>query len=607
MTRNGKKILSLILILILLFVVLPIYFIFGLDDVTQDFISKKFSKNNQILAAGDDWQAEQYVGFDVIEATKAKKFLISTSDKRASKIGAKILEKGGNAIDAVIAAQMVLNVVEPQSSGIGGGAFLLYFDNKTKKTHYFNGRETAPIKANSEIFLSRDSNPKKFHDAVKGGLSVGTPALLKMLKTVHDKYGELDWDDLFEEAIKLAKTGFPMDRKIHELAADLSYLKDFDDFSEIYLNEDGKPKKIGKIIKNPDLAKTLEIIADEGIEPFYEGKIAKNIVKTVQNSKINPGFLSLEDLKEYEVEKEDLICRPYRKFKICSVNLPSSGGITLLQILGILENFDLNKYEPSSSEAIHLISQATKLAYLDRNRYIADIDSVPISKMLDKKYLKKRSQLIKEDKILENIESGDFKNWKYAMNNNAHENPSTTHISVIDKEGNAIAMTSSIEYIFGSALMVDGFLLNNQLTDFSFVPEIDGKKVANNLQPRKQPRSSMTPTFVFDENDDLLLVLGSPGGPRIIQYVLKTIIAYLDWNLSLEKSVALPNFIAIKDRIELEKNTKLEKIKLDLIDLGHKVKIRNMTSGINAIAIDKKHNILIGSADFRRNGAAVGQ
>ncbi len=602
MKRNTRKILSLIIFLVTLIIVPTYYFIIYPKYNSTDLPTK--------IKSNDSWDEEEYIKFQSLGLTKSKEFLISTSDKRASEIGAQILEKGGNVIDGIIAAQMVLNVVEPQASGIGGGAFLLYWDAKSKKTYYFNGREIAPANAHSQMFLNENKEPKDFHDAVKGGLSVGTPGLLKMLKLVHDKFGQMPWEELFDGAIAIARDGFVVDKKIYDVGLDLSYLKDFDQFSKIYLKDNGKPKDIGSIIRNPDLADTFETIAKRGVDPFYLGRIASNIVKKVQNSKINPGYLSLSDLANYKAKEDNLICGPYRKFKICSVPIPSSGGITLLQILGILENFDLNYYSPSSPQAIHLISEATKLAYLDRNKYIGDVEGVPIKQMLDKKYLKSRSQLINMDKALklDEINPGIFDEvTSYLINPNTLENPSTTHLSAVDKEGNAIAMTSSIEYLFGSALIVDGFALNNQLTDFSFIDQIDGKDVANKLVPGKQPRSSMTPTFVFDEDDNLILIVGSPGGQRIIQYVLKTIIAYLDWNLNVSRAIALPNFVALGDVIEIEKGTDLEKVLSKLMDLGHKIEIKNIVSGINAINIDTKNSYLIGGADFRRNGAAIGK
>ena len=610
MTKNQKKVSSLVLIITVIG--------FALISPSIDFeaLAQKLAeqgKKQEVvktpnIQANDVWSGEPFTYFRDLKTISAKKYLISTSSQMASQVGKDILTRGGNAIDAAIATQMVLNVVEPQSSGIGGGAFLLYYDAKTKTTQYFNGRETAPQNANSKMFLDGDGNPRAFNDVVKGGLSVGTPGVLKMLKEVHSKYGKLSWAELFEPAIMIAKNGFPIDERIQVIAKNVAYLKDNKNFANLYLKDDGTPKDLGTIVNNPQLEQTFTTIAKEGIEPFYNGKIAQDIVEAVKTSPTNPGYLSLEDLKNYQIKQGDLICGNYRvKYKICSMPLPSSGGIALLQILGILDNFDLSKLKPSSLEAIHLITEATRLGYADRNKYVADIDDVPISKMLDEKYLKKRSELINQNKAMPFVGAGELVDVKtsFAIDKNAVELPSTTHISIIDEEGNAIAMTSSIEYYFGSTINVDGFMLNNQLTDFSFKPEIDGKPVANRLEPGKQPRSSMSPTFVFDENGNLIMVVGSPGGPRIIQFVLKTIIAYLDWGLDIQQAISLPNFVVLNDEIELESKTDLEGLKPDLEQMGHKVKITDLVSGIHAITL--KPSGLEGGADPRRGGVAIGE
>jgi gamma-glutamyltranspeptidase/glutathione hydrolase len=599
MTKNQRKVLSLILVIIAV--------VFGALYISSGGRMFQLKPKIASISANDIWSGEPFSSFRDLKTVTAKKHLISTSNQLASQVGERILDEGGNAIDAAIAAQMVLNLVEPQSSGIGGGAFLLYYDAKTKTSRYFNGRETAPKNSHNKMFLNEDGTPKEFNDAVRGGLSVGTPGLLKVLKEVHKKYGKLEWEELFKPAIELSNEGFPMDERIRVIASHIGYLKNSENFAKMYLNEDGKPKDLGTIIYNKDLAKTFSIIAKEGIKPFYEGQIAKNIVQTVQNSSINPGYLSLEDLKNYKTIEGNLICRNYRlKYKICSMPLPSSGGITVLQALGILENFDLPNLKPGSLQAIHLISEAVKLSYADRNKYVADVDYVPIQQMLDKNYLKKRSKLIRKNKAMGNVSAGEFNiEASYQINQNAKELPSTTHLSIIDKYGNAIALTSTIEYYFGSTLNVNGFILNNQLTDFSFLPEINGKPVANRIEPGKQPRSSMSPTFVFDKNDNLIMIVGSPGGPRIIQYVLKTIIAHLDWKLDIQESISLPNFVTLNNVIELEKKTKLTKLKSKLEKMGHNVIINDLVSGIHAITINNK--TLKGGADPRRGGLAIGK
>jgi gamma-glutamyltranspeptidase/glutathione hydrolase len=564
--------------------------------------------------ANDVWIGEPSSGVKEYKVAKSKKFMISTSDETASKAGAWALKQGGNAVDGIIAAQLVLNVVEPHSSGIGGGGFLLYFDAKTKETIYFNGRETAPKKAYSTMFLQKNGQPKSFQDAVRGGLSVGTPGLLKILKESHEKYGKLPWKKLFEPAISVAKNGFVVDERMYLLAKQVAHLSELTEFREIYFDKNGQPKKAGTIIKNPKMAQTLTTIANEGIKPFYEGKIAHNIVNQVKNSKINPGLLRLSDLKNYQSKTGDLICGNYRKYKVCSMPLPSSGGITILQILGILENFDLKKYGKNSAEFVHLFAESAKLAYADRSEYVADVENVPVKQMLNQEYLKKRANLISLDKVIKNVEAGKFENVpslasRGLVNNNNRELPSTTHLSIIDEEGNAIALTSSIEYFFGSGLAVDGFLLNNQLTDFSFKPKINGKLVANRVQPKKQPRSSMSPAFVFDKNDNLIMVVGSPGGPRIIQFVAKTIINHLDFGLNVQEAISAPNFVELNGKIELEKDTKIANLSQKLEKIGHKTVEIDIVSGINAISI--KNNFfgkkIYGGADPRRQSFATGK
>jgi len=609
MTKNHKKVLSLTLVIITLIFGLSYPFI-DFQNLAIKFATLREAKSDikPALHSNDEWLGEPFSNFRDLTTIVAKKYLISTSHQMASQVGKDILARGGNAIDATIAAQMVLNVVEPQSSGIGGGAFLVYYDAKTKTTHYFNGRETAPQNANSKMFLDDKGNARAFNDVVQGGLSVGTPGLLKMLKEVHGKYGKLAWEELFKPAIMIAKNGFPMDDRIQTLASHIHYLKNSSDFSSLYLKADGTPKDLGTIITNPQLEQTFTTISKEGIEPFYSGKIAQDIVNAVKNAPTNPGYLGLDDLKNYQTKDGDLICGQYRiKYKICSMPLPSSGGVAILQILGILENFDLSKISPSSLQAIHLITEATRLGYADRNKYVADVANVPIDKMLNKEYLKQRSGLIDPNKAMSAVQAGELVDTKtsFVIDKKAVELPSTTHLSIVDSEGNAIAMTSSIEYYFGSTLNVDGFMLNNQLTDFSFNPEIDGKPVANRLEPGKQPRSSMSPTFVFDENNNLIMVVGSPGGPRIIQFVLKTIIASLDWGMDIQKAISLPNFVVLNDEIELESRTDLEKLKPELEKMGHKVKTADLVSGIHAITI--KPSGLEGGADPRRGGVAIGE
>lgn len=563
-------------------------------------------RDESLTSKNDSWSGENYSIFSQNPVAKGKKYMVSSSEKLASEAGENILKMGGSAVDAAIAMQMVLNVIEPHSSGIGGGLFLLYYDAKTKSAIYFNGRETSPMEAHSKMFLDKDGKPREFYDIVGGGLSVATPGALKALKEAHIQYGRLPWKTLFQPAISIANNGFAMNEKIHGVLLQLPYLKKFEGMSA-YFNNDSTPKQVGAVIKNKELAKTMSIIARYGIKPFYEGKIASDIVKAVRNSKVNPGVLSLQDLKNYNITTGNLVCSSYRlKYKVCSMPMPSSGGITLLQALGILENFDLSKIKPSSLEAVHLISEASKLAYADRNKYLADVSNLPISQMLDKGYLHSRSKLISTKKAMKNVAPGQFINAQTPPPINVvQEKPSTTHVSIVDKYGNAVSMTSSIEYLFGSVLMVDGFVLNNQLTDFSIVPEIDGVKVANRIEPLKRPRSSMTPTFVFDQDNKLLMVIGSPGGPRIIQFVLKAIIGKLDWGFDVQSAISLPNHVFLSNTLELEKRTELEMLKPQLEKMGYNVVVTDITSGLHGISVES--DAIYGGADPRRGGIAIGK
>ena len=557
------------------------------------------------FSLSETWVGEPDSGFRKLKTVSGKKYMVASASELSSQAGAEILARGGNAIDAAIATQLVLNVVEPHSSGIGGGGFLLYFDNVTGKTAFFDGRETAPALAHEKMFLDEDGDPREFFDAVKGGLSVGTPGTLKAMRIAHNTFGQLPWEELFEPAIKIANDGFEVSERFHLLSKEISYLKDFKQTAGIYLDENGEALKKGDIIRNPQLAKTFEKIAHFGTDIFYKGSIAQDIADAVSQSKINPGYLRKSDLENYKIRTGGLLCSWYRgKYKICSMDLPS-GGSTLLQMMGILENFNLKKYGLNSTEFTHLVVEATRLAYADRNKYVADIKDVPLRKMLSKRYLKKRAALISLDKKIENIEPGQFGAQQFAVKENDIEPPSTTHISIIDDRGNSVSMTSSIEYFFGSAISVDGFLLNNQLTDFSFSPEKDGVKVANRVAPLKRPRSSMSPTFVFDKEGKLLMSLGSPGGPRIIQSVAKTIIGHLDFGMDIQKAISAPSFVVLNDVVELEENQAIEQLKSPLKKLGHRVKILPIVSGINAAVI--KNDKLQGGSDPRREGFAIGR
>jgi gamma-glutamyltranspeptidase/glutathione hydrolase len=552
-------------------------------------------------------EPEAATGFNQKKAVSAKKYMVVAANPYASQAGLSILEQGGSAVDAAIAVQLVLSLVEPQSSGLGGGTFMLHWHKETQQLTTFDGRETAPQAATSELFLNAKGKPLKWSDAVVGGKSVGVPGLLAALNKGHEQFGILPWEVLFQPAINLAENGFVVSPRLEKLLA-MNFNPGIHILPEIknYFSPNGISIKAGDILKNPKLATVLRSIATEGVDVFYNGWIAKKIVEKVQNSAISPGLLSLNDMKKYQAIERTSVCGPYHQYKVCGMAPPSSGGISVIQILAQLQSFELSQYTPNSLDAVHLLTQSARLAFADRNKYIADSDfvSVPVKGLLAADYIAKRASLIDRQRDMGQAIAGSPENSMVLANDNAIERPSTTHLVVVDKQGNAISMTSSIENGFGSALMVQGFILNNQLTDFSLSPKRDGKWVANRVQPLKRPRSSMAPMMVFNEDNSLRLVLGAPGGSRIINYVAQTIIGVLDWQLNVQQAINLPKVTNRNHVTTLELDTDITKLKPALEAKGHKVSIRALNSGLHAIEVTKDG--LIGGADPRREGLVLG-
>ncbi|MCF6197875.1 MAG: gamma-glutamyltransferase [Hyphomicrobiaceae bacterium] len=560
-------------------------------------------------ASAIDTRAEpEAASINQLSATKtatAQHHMIVAANPHASSVGRDILRLGGSAIDAAIAAQMVLNLVEPQSSGIGGGGFLLHWHAQQKHLTSFDGRETAPATAHPDRFM-KDAQPMKFRAAVPGGLSVGTPGLLKMLEQAHKNQGRLPWGQLFQPAIYLARKGFAVSPRLNTLLKKADP-KNFGPQARAYFfDAQQKPWPVGHILKNPAFAQSLENIARHGADFFHNGPLAAKIATTVQTSKRNKGDLTRADLASYRAIERPPLCIPYRGFRICGMGLPSSGMMTIAQILKLLERFDLGK-SALNPKAIHLIAEASKLAYADRRRYMADPDFSPDARpLLDPHYLAKRSQLISPTQSMGKAKPGQPPFKKTSPGKDATiENNGTTHISIIDHWGNAASLTSSIEAAFGSRLMVGGFLLNNELTDFSFRPtDKQGRLIANRVEPGKRPRSSMSPTMIFDPKGQLVMITGSPGGSRIILYVLKTIIGHIDWKLNAAALVQMPNWGSRNGPLELEKNIGAEYIAQKMRAFGHKIRITPMTSGVHLIL--RQGNSLVGAADPRREGLPLG-
>ncbi len=552
-------------------------------------------------------EPEAATGYVEKQAFEAKDYMVVAANPYASWAGKNILEKGGSAIDAAVAVQSMLSLVEPQSSGIGGGAFILYWDNKNKVLHTFDGRETAPKAVNSHWFI-QGNKPMRWIDAVVGGKSVGVPGAVKALEMAQKEFGKLPWNTLFDDTIKTAEDGFKVSPRLAKLVA-LDYHPGLKAFpaSSTYFFPAGLPLKEGTVKKNKKLAKTLKGIAEKGSDYLLKGEVAEKIVKAVNNAEINPGQMTLEDLANYEPVKREPVCGLYHEKRICGMAPPSSGGVNVYQILKMLEGFDLSQYAPDSVEFANLYTQASALSYADREKFIADSDftNLPFAAMINTAYLERRAESISVDKEWRRKRAGNpYADANVALGTSM-ELPNTSHVSIVDKEGNAVSMTTSIEFMFGSGIMVEGFLLNNQLTDFSFSPTKNRFPVPNRAEPGKRPRSAMSPTMVFDKEGNLEVVVGSPGGSRIVSYVAQTLIGVLDFGLDIQQAINLPKITNRNDYTALEKGTPIAELEAPLKALGHNVKVVDLNSGLHGIQF--KSGKLIGGADPRREGIAVGR
>ncbi|MDO9415959.1 gamma-glutamyltransferase [Pararhizobium sp.] len=541
---------------------------------------------------------------------KAKEYMVVAANPLASQAGADVLAKGGTAIDAMVAVQTVLGLVEPQSSGLGGGAFLVYYDAAKNRLTTFDGRETAPMEATPTLFLDDKGQPLEFFDAVVGGRSVGTPGTVKLLNETHTKYGKLPWTDLLQPAIKLAADGFAVPARLSALVTEEGdKLKTYPSTAKYFFTEDGAPLKAGAILKNPDYAATLTALAEGGADAFYRGPIAEDIVDTVRMAEKNPGVLSLSDLATYRIKEREPVCIAYRALDVCGMGPPSSGALTVGQILGLSEHFDLKALGKDNPESWRIIGDAQRLAFADRGRYMADSDFVPmpVKGLLDKTYLDGRAALLNGDKALsEDAAVPGEPEWQHAMrlgDDKAIELPSTSHFVIADSFGNVLSMTTTIENGFGARLMSGGFLLNNELTDFSFETHDKGAPIANRVEPGKRPRSSMSPTIVLKDGKPWLAI-GSPGGSQIIGYVAQALIARIEWGMDVQQAVSMPHLINRFGRYDIEAGTEAEKLKGPLEALGYEVKVTDMNSGLHAIEITPDG--LLGGADPRREGVAIG-
>ncbi|HEY2884366.1 MAG TPA: gamma-glutamyltransferase [Rhizomicrobium sp.] len=539
--------------------------------------------------------------------TVAKHHLIAAANPYAAEAGRQMMRDGGSAVDAAIAAQLVLTLVEPESSGIGGGDFMMVYDPKTGKVTSFDGRETAPASANPQMFLDANGKPRGHFDAIPGGLSTGVPGVLAMFDMAHRKYGRLPWAKLFDPAIKLAQEGFPVGRKLAATLRAFPQLASMPDIKRYFYKADGTPLAQGETLKNPELANTLRLIAKNGPKAFYTGPIAEHIVAAVQHAPVNPGGMTLADLTSYHAVERPAVCGEYRHYRLCSMGPPSSGGVAVLQILGMLERFPQAQLEPSTLSQVHLFTQASRLAFADRAMYLADPDviHVPVAGLLDPVYLAQRSALIDASKDMGAAVAGTppQKHAQYAPQRTP-QLPGTSHLSVVDDRGQVVAMTMTVEFLFGSEVMANGFFLNNELTDFSFEPVRDGKPVANAPAPGKRPMSAMSPTIVFAPDGKFAIATGSPGGPAIIDFVAQSLIDMIDGGMGAEAAAAAPRMLNLNGRTILEKGTALDALTPQLTAMGHAVVDADLESGLHIVK--RVSGGYVGGADPRRDGVALG-
>lgn len=623
-----KKLLKVLLGALLVLAVLLLGAFFTLKSVWSD------PKNQAPEAA---------TGIRDIQPVKTSTTMVVTAHPLATQAGATVLGQGGSALDAAVAVQAALTVVEPQSSGIGGGAFLLYWDASDHKLYAYDGRETAPAKATPELFMNKDGTPFTFVEAVVGGRSVGVPGVLRALNLAHQAHGKRPWAQLFAPAIQLAEGGFEITPRLHQLLQKDPFFRAMPGARAHFYLEDGHAKTVGTRLLNPPLAEVFRAVAQD-VEAFYSGPIAQDIVDTVKNAKRpssvhasvnttmlemgaqrgigwvasepNAGLLSLEDLAAYKAEVRQPVCVPFRTYRVCGFPPPTSGGITTLQIIGILARHDLSGLGPRSPQFAHLFAEASRQAFADRDQYIADpkFVSVPVTELLSEDYLDGRAALFsKSHRAAEakpgqpGVERNKAASLPFAPDQSP-ELPCTSHFVIRDADGDMVSMTTSVENVFGSRLMVRGFVLNNQLTDFSFVPSAGGKPIANALAPNKRPRSSMAPLIIFDASGAAVLAIGSPGGSRIIDFTAQAAVSMLAFGLTPQEAVELPHIINRGGATELENEGwgpgEMEAAQAYLQKLGHQVQVMEENSGLHALQVFEGG--VRAGIDPRREGAAMG-
>jgi gamma-glutamyltranspeptidase/glutathione hydrolase len=558
----------------------------------------------------------------------AQRFMVAAANPLATEAGYRILKAGGTAVDAAVAVQMVLTLVEPQSSGIGGGAFLLHWDGRQLQA--LDGRETAPAEADERLFLGPEGRPLPFAQAVVGGRSVGVPGTVRMLEEAHRRHGRLPWAGLFEPAVALAEQGFAVSPRMHALLKAETALRQYPPAAAYFYRADGEPHPVGHVLRNPALAAVLRQIAARGSAALHQGPVAEDLVRRVREHPTNPGRMSLADLAAYTVQVREPLCTPWRTWRVCGFPPPSSGHLAVMQILGIVDHLGaavpgaLSGGRPGA-DFLHRYTEAARLAYADRALYVADPAFVPApggrwEQMLDPAYLRERAAQVGE-RSMGVATAGVPPAWQRAASaprplfaaQPAQPEGGTSHISIVDADGRALAMTTTIEAVWGARILADGgtglpggYLLNNELTDFSFAPaDAQGRPIANRVQPGKRPRSSMSPTLVFDAASGALrMSAGSPGGAAIIHFTAKTLLGTLAFGLDAQRAIDLPNFGSLNGPTLLERG-RFDAATVDALKArGHAVQEVEMTSGLQAI--ERTPSGWFGGADPRREGIAMG-
>lgn len=527
----------------------------------------------------------------------APQVMVAAAHPLAVDAGLQVLRRGGSAVDAAIAVQMVLGVVEPHASGIGGGGFLVHYDAATRTIVAYDGREVAPAGASPSMFLSPGGQPLAYREAVASGISVGVPGALAMLELAHKEHGKLAWRDLFESAAVVAHDGFPAPPRLATWLERMPWLRNEPGIRAVYFEADGSPRKQGSLIVNRELADMMRLLAERGTRAFYEGDVAAEIVRRVRGH-VRPGTLSLEDMAAYRAIRRDPVCAPYRIWTVCGMPPPSSGGIATLQILGLLQPFELVREAPDSVGALHLIAEASRLAFADRERYVADpaFVAVPVAGLLSPSYLDGRRKLISLEHSMGKVDAGVPPGYVER---------GTSHVTIVDGAGDVVTFTTTIEAPFGAQIMVRGFLLNNELTDFSARPTAGGRPVANRVEPGKRPRSSMSPTVVLDRDRQVVAAVGSAGGARIIGDTVHALIGLLDWNLSIQAALTIPRVANLNGSTELEESEGAVAKADALRALGHEVQVRRHEGGLTGIR--RVQGGWEGGADPRRDGIARGE